>query len=253
MALYSQHGALQNLENETFKLVSHGATPELWIIEWLKEQLKHALAGGSVDVVDALRAAGGLNGSKEYRSHNHPYPQRASLQGFECEFFRLLESSGHGPGEEWANWQRVPLEHAAARGNLELVNALLVAGANGGAGWRGCRSHILLDAAALGGKTDVVSALVGAGAGPDVNVVSVCSKRSALYTAFGSSGGGRELPAPRGSVECIALGSGRGVGTSREGLAVGWGRHRSSRSRLGQHFYPHCSILWGTAGCCVPC
>lgn len=77
----------------------------------------------------------------------------------------------------------MPLEHAAARGNLDLVNKLLGAGADGSAGYRGCRGRTLLDAAAVGGSTDVVAALLGAGAQPDVNVVSLSWRRSALYTA----------------------------------------------------------------------
>ena len=111
----------------------------------------------------------------------HPYPQRACLHGLGVEMFSLV-SCGATP-EQWAEWLRAPLEHAAARGNLDLVDRLLEAGANGSAGWRGCRGRTLLDAAAVGGNGEVVSALVRAGAGADVNVVSVSSGRSALYTA----------------------------------------------------------------------
>ena len=111
----------------------------------------------------------------------HVYPQRSSLQGLEVELFKLI-SYGATP-EQWGEWLRVPLEHAVARGNLDLVNRLLGAGANGRAGWRGCRGRTLLDAAAVGGNGEVVSALVRAGAGADVNVVSISSGRSALYTA----------------------------------------------------------------------
>lgn len=111
----------------------------------------------------------------------HVYPQRASLQGFESEIFKIV-ACGATP-EQWAEWLRTPLEHAAARGNLDLVDMLLGAGANGRAGWKGCRGRTLLDAAALGGNAEVVSAFIRAGAGPDVNVVSVSSRRSALYAA----------------------------------------------------------------------
>lgn len=107
------------------------------------------------------------------------YPQRVLVEGAETEIFKLL-SYGSTP-EQWAEWLRAPLEHAAARGNFDLVDRLLKAGANGSAGWRGCRGRTLLDAAALGGNGDVVSALLRAGCGPDVNVVSVSSKRSALH------------------------------------------------------------------------
>ena len=111
----------------------------------------------------------------------HLYPKRALLEGFETEIFKLL-SFGATP-EQWAEWLRPPLEHAATRGNLDLVTRLLKAGAHGGAGWRGCRGRTLLDAAALGGNPDVVAALLQAGCRPDAKVVSVTSKRSALHVA----------------------------------------------------------------------
>ncbi|CAM9374444.1 unnamed protein product, partial [Ectocarpus sp. 8 AP-2014] len=78
---------------------------------------------------------------------------------------------------------RAPLEHAAARGNLGLVERLLKAGANGGAGWRGCRGRTMLDAAALGGNPDVMATLLASGCASDVNVVSVSSRRSTLHVA----------------------------------------------------------------------
>ena len=111
----------------------------------------------------------------------HLFPHRASLQGLEVELFKLV-SFGATP-EQWAEWLRAPLEHAAVRGNLDLVNRLLRAGASGKAGWRGCRGRTLLDAAALGGNPDVLAALLRTGSGPDVNAVSVSSGRSPLHTA----------------------------------------------------------------------
>ncbi|CAM9517433.1 unnamed protein product [Ectocarpus fasciculatus] len=111
----------------------------------------------------------------------HLFPKRASLRGLESEIFKLV-SYGATP-DQWAEWLRVPLEHAAARGNLDLVNILIEAGADGSAGWRGCRGRTLLDAAALGGSADVITALLRAGARPDVKVVSMSPKRSALYVA----------------------------------------------------------------------
>ncbi len=111
----------------------------------------------------------------------HLYPKRALLEGAEVEIFKLL-SYGATP-EQWAEWLRAPLEHAAARGNLDLVLRLLKAGANGSAGWRGCRGRTLLDAAALGGNPEVLSALLRAGCRPDVKVVSASSRRSALHTS----------------------------------------------------------------------
>lgn len=98
------------------------------------------------------------------------------------EIFKLV-SKGATTGQ-WAEWLRVPLEHAAASGDFDLVERLLKAGANGSAGWRGCRRRTLLDAAALGGNDDVVSILLQAGCGPDVNSVSSSSRRSALYQSI---------------------------------------------------------------------
>lgn len=80
----------------------------------------------------------------------------------------------------------MPLEHAAGRGNLDLVNALIEAGADGSAGWRACRGRTLLDAAAVGGNAGVITdccALLRAGAQPDVDTVSMSPKRSALHVA----------------------------------------------------------------------
>ncbi|CAM9835991.1 unnamed protein product, partial [Ectocarpus sp. 13 AM-2016] len=117
----------------------------------------------------------------DLRRNMHAYPERRLLQGMESEIWKLVSYSA--TPQQWKEWLRVPLEHAATRGNLNLVNSLLEAGADGSAGWKGCRGRTLIDAAALGGSEPVVSALLRAGAQPDVNVVSVSSKRSALYTA----------------------------------------------------------------------
>lgn len=100
----------------------------------------------------------------------HPYPQRMHLEGLEVELFKLVSTAA--TPEQWAEWLRalfklmppvprrsnggewlrVPLEHAAARGSLDLVNRLLQAGVNGSAGWRGSHGRTLLDAAAVGGE-----------------------------------------------------------------------------------------------------
>ncbi|CAM9409564.1 unnamed protein product [Ectocarpus sp. 12 AP-2014] len=95
------------------------------------------------------------------------FPERASLEGLEIEIFRLV-SKGATP-EQWAEWLRVPLEHAAAQGSLALVDKLLGAGADGSAGYKGCAGRTLLQAAAVGGSKGVVSSLLRAGAQPDVN------------------------------------------------------------------------------------
>ncbi|CAB1097619.1 unnamed protein product [Ectocarpus sp. CCAP 1310/34] len=94
----------------------------------------------------------------------HLYPTRAVLEGAEVEISTLLS-----------------YEHAEARGEVGLVKKLLNAGAGGGAGWSGCHGRTLLDAAALGGNPDVVTALLRAGCLPDVNAVSVSSRRSAWH------------------------------------------------------------------------
>eukprot|EP00752_Nemacystus_decipiens_P004952 g4505.t1 len=108
--------------------------------------------------------------------------KRALLEGEEVEIFKIVSKAA--TAKQWAEWLRVPLEHAAASGDFGLVDRLLLAGANGSAGWRGCRRRTLLDAAALGGNDEVVSALLQAGCGPDVNNVSSSSRRSALYQSI---------------------------------------------------------------------
>lgn len=175
---------MEGFEREMLKIVSYGATSEQWA-GWLTTPLKYASMGGNLELADRLRVASGTGGSEGGKeSRRHPYPRRAArqLQWLETEIFRVVSSGG--TPDEWADWLRVPLEHAAARGDPGLVDALLEGGANGGAGWRGCGGRTLLDAAAVGGNADVVSALVSAGGTElDVNVVSVSSGRSALYTA----------------------------------------------------------------------
>lgn len=80
------------------------------------------------------------------------YPNRASLQPLVGEILRPV-ARGATP-DQWAEWLRVPLEHAAADANLDLFNALIGAGANGRAGWRGCHGRTLFDAAAAGGSAE---------------------------------------------------------------------------------------------------
>ena len=113
------------------------------------------------------------------------------LDGLEIEIFKLV-SRATTP-EQWAEWLRVPLEHATAQGNHGLVGKLLGAGANGSAGWKGCNGRTLLHAAAVGGSEGVVSSLLRAGAQPDVNVLLPApSSRSPLYLA---ASGGHEAAA----------------------------------------------------------
>ena len=39
--------------------------------------------------------------------------------------------------EQWAEWLKASLEHAAGTANYKLVNKWLKAGADGSAGWKG--------------------------------------------------------------------------------------------------------------------
>lgn len=47
----------------------------------------------------------------------------SSLQGTEEELFRMVAFDASD--EQWRDWLRLPLELAAARGNLDLVTKLL--------------------------------------------------------------------------------------------------------------------------------
>ncbi|CBJ48786.1 conserved unknown protein [Ectocarpus siliculosus] len=86
--------------------------------------------------------------------------------------------------EQWSEWLRAPLEHAAATANYELVSKLLRAGANGGASWRGCHDDkTLLHAAAEGGDALVVSLLQRAGAGADIEAKAPGTGHTPLHLA----------------------------------------------------------------------
>ncbi len=140
----------------------------LWILDNLpyryRQARRKAAVAAAAPAVDAATAK-----------------QRAPLMGAETEIFKLV-SAGATP-EQWAEWLRVPLEHAAAAGNHDLFTKLVEAGANCGAGWAGCGGRTLLDAAALGGNEDITSTALKMGSRSDVNVLATSSKRSALYTA----------------------------------------------------------------------
>lgn len=64
----------------------------------------------------------------------------------------------------------MPLEHAAAEGDMELFTRLIEAGADSRAGWWGCKGRTLLGAAIQGGNEGIVVALLEAGAKPDVDI-----------------------------------------------------------------------------------
>ena len=103
------------------------------------------------------------------------------LIGAEIDIFKIV-AAGATP-EQWAEWLRVPLEHAAATGNHGLFASLEKAGAKCSASWAGCAGRTLLDAAALGGNEDVMSAVLQNSSRSAANVLDTSSKRSALYTA----------------------------------------------------------------------
>lgn len=107
---------------------------------------------------------------------------RAALHGKEEQLFKLVSSQA--TPIQWAEWLRAPLEHALAHGDEDLVLALLKAGANMGAGWKGCDGRTLLDAAAEGANKDLVSTLLKAGGRADTDVVSGDEKMTALHRAI---------------------------------------------------------------------
>lgn len=110
---------------------------------------------------------------------------RTVLVGFEETVFDFMYRGA--TSHQWAEWLRAPLEHAAASGDLEVVETLLLAGANGGSGWKGCRDRSLLCAAVQGGNHEVVAALLKAGSRSDVNTRSGEKLWSPLH--YAASGG----------------------------------------------------------------
>ncbi|CAM9806724.1 unnamed protein product [Scytosiphon promiscuus] len=109
-------------------------------------------------------------------------PKRALLWAdHQDEILNLMREDP--TSQQWSDWLRAPLEHAAARGNGSLVTALLKMGANGSSeGPRGCGGRTLLDAAVEGGNADVVNTLLRAGSGPDVHVDA--ARRSPLHASI---------------------------------------------------------------------
>ncbi|CAN0158754.1 unnamed protein product [Ectocarpus sp. 13 AM-2016] len=106
---------------------------------------------------------------------------RSRVDGFEIEIFKLVHRET--TSEQWKEWLRTPLDHAAAEGNLDLFTRLMDAGANGQAGWRGCHGRTLLGAAAFGRSEKMVRTLLTAGAIDDVNVLFGGEHESALHVA----------------------------------------------------------------------
>lgn len=58
--------------------------------------------------------------------------------------------------EQSAEWLRTPLEHATGTADLDLVQKLLKADADGSAGWKACHGKNLLHAAAEGGGGQII-------------------------------------------------------------------------------------------------
>eukprot|EP00752_Nemacystus_decipiens_P009801 g8749.t1 len=110
------------------------------------------------------------------------YEQRANiLQGAGAMIFNMV--CERSTPEQWSEWLRVPLEHAASTANADLVDKLLKAGADGSAGWKGCNGQTLLHAGAEGGNERVMSALIRAGAKEDMNVQAGAAERAPLHLA----------------------------------------------------------------------
>ncbi|CAN0267626.1 unnamed protein product [Ectocarpus sp. 8 AP-2014] len=119
------------------------------------------------------------------------YEERTSiLEGAGAAIFKLV--CDRATPEQWAQWLRAPLEHAACTGDHGLVEKLLEAGADASAGWRGCDDRTLLHAAAEGGHAQVVSALRRAGAGRDINAIRSRARSTPLHLAIS---GGHEAAA----------------------------------------------------------
>ncbi|CAM9704004.1 unnamed protein product [Scytosiphon promiscuus] len=85
------------------------------------------------------------------------------LQGAADSIFKLV--CDQATSAQWAQWLRLPLEHAAATADYDLVKKLLKAGADGRADWRGRGGRSLLHAASEGGNVHAVAALTRAGGG----------------------------------------------------------------------------------------
>lgn len=93
------------------------------------------------------------------------YQRGSSLRGVGEQLLALVLEAA--PREQLGAWLRVPLEHAAAKGDWEFVTKLLAAGAD-----TVVRRHAVLDrsplvAAAQGGNGSIVAALLENGSAPD--------------------------------------------------------------------------------------
>lgn len=116
------------------------------------------------------------------RERNHMETVDMDLEG-KGELLLTL-ARNHATPEQWAAWLRVPLGGAAAVGDVAMIECLLAAGADAGAGQREPDGATLLHAAAEGGRKRIVQAFVAAGCGPDVDCTErTGGKLSALHVA----------------------------------------------------------------------
>ncbi|CAM9342649.1 unnamed protein product [Scytosiphon promiscuus] len=104
-----------------------------------------------------------------------------SLRGMEERIFTLMQD--RATPEQWADWLRAPLEHAVGSADKDLVGKLLKAGANGGAGWRGCDGKTLLHAGVEGGDEVVMTALIKSGGAGDLDIPTIRRGRTPLHFA----------------------------------------------------------------------
>eukprot|EP00752_Nemacystus_decipiens_P008431 g7535.t1 len=226
---YSRRASLEGIASEIFKVVAQSASHRQWA-EWLRVPLEHA-ADGNTDLVNALIRAGatpleqapadhianlinsqfgagatrgsrGCHGrirldSPYHTSRTGPLDEhsiavRASLESRISEVIELVAQLA--PSEQWGEWLRVPLEHAVGDGKIDLVNALIGAGANRGGGWRGCGGRVLLELALLSGNAEVVSALL-LDAGDAEVVPFSCGRMLYLAASLGHEDAARHLVA----------------------------------------------------------
>ncbi|CAM9513190.1 unnamed protein product [Sphacelaria rigidula] len=89
--------------------------------------------------------------------------------------------------EQWIDWLRPPLEHAAAAGDVDIVKKLVKVGAKVDTKWKGCHGRTALHAAVQGGKHESVATLLKAGGKSVVNVALTGGKKwtPLHYAAFG--------------------------------------------------------------------
>ncbi|CAM9443039.1 unnamed protein product, partial [Ectocarpus sp. 12 AP-2014] len=109
------------------------------------------------------------------------YPKRETLRE-SCRELVAVVIDDATP-KQWADWVRIPVEHAAAQGKFDLVTALLKSRGTGASGVRGRGGRTIRDAAAKGGNGNVVSAFLNAGAKPDLGIHSGKKKRALLHRA----------------------------------------------------------------------